>query len=78
MLGLARMTTQNLGFTLPMIEPTVDNDQGSDTDDLRYKLFRTLRDLRAGRITAQEAKAVTNAVTKKLLDLGKRMSKSTH
>jgi hypothetical protein len=59
-------------------EPNVDNDQGSDTDDLRDKLFRTLRDLRAGRITAQEAKAVTTAATKVLVGLGKRTSQPAH
>jgi hypothetical protein len=48
-------------------EPTVDNDPGKDTGDLRDTLFRTLGDLRAGRISAQEAKVVTTAVTKVLL-----------
>ena len=37
-----------------------------DASELRDTLFRTLSDLRAGRITAQEAKAVADAVTKAL------------
>ena len=37
-----------------------------ETDELRDTLFRTLSDLRAGRITAQEAKIVTTAATKAL------------
>ncbi len=36
------------------------------SDELRDTLFRTLRDLRAGRITAAEARAVTTAVTRAL------------
>jgi hypothetical protein len=48
-------------------EPNVDSNRSTDTDDLRDTLFRTLRDLRAGRITAQEAKVVTTAATKVLL-----------
>ncbi len=35
-----------------------------DSDELRDTLFRTLRDLRTGRITVQQAKAVTTAATK--------------
>ncbi len=37
-----------------------------DASELRDTLFRTLSDLRAGRITAQAAKAVADAVTKAL------------
>jgi hypothetical protein len=48
-----------------------------DGDELRDTLFRTLSDLRAGRITAQEAKAVTSAITKALFGSRKALTVST-
>lgn len=55
------------------IEAIPNNDAlpARNSDELRDTLFRTLSDLRAGRITAQEAKAVTTAVTKALFGLRK-------
>ncbi|MGA7325438.1 MAG: hypothetical protein WBX25_13350 [Rhodomicrobium sp.] len=41
------------------------------SDELRDTLFRTLRDLKAGRITAAEAGVVTTAVTRALFSPGK-------
>jgi hypothetical protein len=58
-----------LDAPLPMTiaaKPNDDPAQTRDADELRSTLFRTLSDLRAGRITAQEAKAVTTTVTKAL------------
>ncbi len=43
-----------------------------DADELRDTLFRTLRDLRTGRITVQQANAVTTAATKALFGRPKR------
>ena len=53
--------------------PNNDSLPIRDGDELRDTLFRTLSDLRAGRITAQEAKAVTSAVTKALFGRPHRM-----
>ena len=62
-------TRRNLGCTLSMkteANPYNGALPARDASELRDTLFRTLSDLRAGRITAQEAKAVTDAVTKAL------------
>jgi hypothetical protein len=61
--------------------PNDDPAQDRDADELRNTLFRTLSDLRAGRITAQEAKAVTTTVTNALFGLRKAyvvLSSATH
>jgi hypothetical protein len=48
-----------------------------DPDELRGTLFRTLSDLRAGRITADEAKVITTAITRTLFGLPKPFVAST-
>jgi hypothetical protein len=48
--------------------------QARDTDELRDTLFRTLRDLRSGRITVDQANAVTTAATKALFGRPKRFA----
>jgi hypothetical protein len=45
-------------------KPKCDPSETRDCEELRRTLFDTLDDLRAGRITVQEAKAVTTAANK--------------
>jgi hypothetical protein len=52
------MTTQT--------KPKYDPSEARDCEELRNMLFNALDDLRAGRITAQEAKAVSTAANKVL------------
>jgi hypothetical protein len=52
-------------------DPNNATPPARDPDELRDRLFRTLADLRAGRITADEAKVITTAITKTLFGLRK-------
>jgi len=47
-------------------KPKYSPSEARDGDELRDMLFDVLDDLRAGRITAQEAKAVSTAANKVL------------